>query len=280
MEAIEVITSQTKTIKMYDEVNNTEFFVETPVWNATIANLTLMALGSSAPEILLSCIDTITTLGDPAGALGAATIVGSAAFNLLVISAVSIVAVDEPKRIFDMGVFATTAIFSLWAYIWLYMCLTTNTPDQVTKTEAWLTLIYFFILVGLAFAADRFNAYQVGKGQSEDDREEIKRKEEHKYKKNQLRNFMRQYTQTLIIEVAQGIQSSETKKIKDSEQRDIKDLFVDLLEIKDYQELAAQSIKDLVKALEPDTLLERFAARKANHIGANKDFIEIKGQKG
>lgn len=29
------------------------------VWNPTVANLTLMALGSSAPEILLSCIETI-----------------------------------------------------------------------------------------------------------------------------------------------------------------------------------------------------------------------------
>ena len=26
-------------------------------WNPTVANLTLMALGSSAPEILLSCIE-------------------------------------------------------------------------------------------------------------------------------------------------------------------------------------------------------------------------------
>jgi solute carrier family 8 (sodium/calcium exchanger) len=29
------------------------------VWNPTVANLTLMALGSSAPEILLSVIETV-----------------------------------------------------------------------------------------------------------------------------------------------------------------------------------------------------------------------------
>lgn len=29
------------------------------VWNPTVANLTLMALGSSAPEILLNVIETI-----------------------------------------------------------------------------------------------------------------------------------------------------------------------------------------------------------------------------
>ena len=54
-----------------------------------------MALGSSAPEILLSVIETLTTLGKCPGELGASTIVGSAAFNLLVISGVSIYAVSE-----------------------------------------------------------------------------------------------------------------------------------------------------------------------------------------
>jgi Ca2+/Na+ antiporter len=31
-------------------------FIEVNIWNDTVANLTLMALGSSAPEILLSII--------------------------------------------------------------------------------------------------------------------------------------------------------------------------------------------------------------------------------
>jgi hypothetical protein len=51
------------------------------VWNATVANLTLMALGSSAPEIILSVIETVSS-GFYSGALGPSTIVGSAAFNL------------------------------------------------------------------------------------------------------------------------------------------------------------------------------------------------------
>ena len=40
------------------------------VWNPTVANLTLMALGSSAPEILLSLTDTIGAKKFYAGALG------------------------------------------------------------------------------------------------------------------------------------------------------------------------------------------------------------------
>jgi len=114
-----------------------------------------MALGSSAPEILLSVIEALGTLGKPAGPLGASTIVGSAAFNLLVISAVAVVAVDEPKKILDTGVFATTALFSIFAYLWLYICLVVQTPGIVTTTEAWLTIIYFVILCAMAFIADR-----------------------------------------------------------------------------------------------------------------------------
>ena len=60
------------------------------VWNPTVANLTLMALGSSAPEILLAVIEAASNLGGCPGELGASTIVGSAAFNLFVISAVCV----------------------------------------------------------------------------------------------------------------------------------------------------------------------------------------------
>ena len=59
MEAIEEITSQTKAIEVFDENGKNSYIVELPVWNATVANLTLMALGSSAPEILLSVIGTV-----------------------------------------------------------------------------------------------------------------------------------------------------------------------------------------------------------------------------
>ena len=65
------------------------------VWNPTVANLTLMAFGSSAPEIFLSVLSTVGTLGATPAELGAATIVGSAAFNFLIITAVSILAVNE-----------------------------------------------------------------------------------------------------------------------------------------------------------------------------------------
>ena len=129
-----------------------------------------MALGSSAPEILLSVIETVQNLGKCPGELGPSTIVGSASFNLLVISAVSVYSVNEEndndpdrdstvpfgvKKIYDMGVFGVTALSSVWAYVWLYMVLK---DQQVDKTEAWLTLAMFFFLLILSFAADRYKA--------------------------------------------------------------------------------------------------------------------------
>lgn len=90
--------------------------------------------------------------------MGPATIVGSAAFNFLFISAVCIPAVkeEEGKKIYDMGVFMTTSFFSIFAYCWLYICLSVWTPEIVTRVEAWITLVFFFILLILAFGADKY----------------------------------------------------------------------------------------------------------------------------
>jgi len=165
MEAIEVICSKTKQVKVSDKEGK-EFTVEMPIWNPTIANLTLMALGSSAPEILLSIIETLNTLDKTPGELGPFAIVGSAAFNLLAISGVCILSVGEvPKKIFDLGVFAVTSIFSLFAYVWMNAVLS---DGEITVQEAWLTLAFFFILVILAFAADRFKAWSENKRMSQE----------------------------------------------------------------------------------------------------------------
>lgn len=159
MEAIEEITSEVKAEEFWDKETNQPVFVEKPVWNATVANLTLMALGSSAPEILLSVIGTCMDLEAEPPELGPSTIVGSAAFNLLIISGLSIMAVDEtPKKIYDLGVFAVTSIASLWAYIWIFICLSVNTPGYVTLSEGWWTLIYCFFLIIFAYTADRIYA--------------------------------------------------------------------------------------------------------------------------
>ena len=87
MTAIEVVTSKEYTKNSGVDKEGKPVRVHVRVWNATVANLTLMALGSSAPEILLNVIEVLTG-GFNAGELGPSTIVGSAAFNLMVITAV------------------------------------------------------------------------------------------------------------------------------------------------------------------------------------------------
>lgn len=177
MESIEVITSSTMDVQARDKDDNL-VTVQIPKWNPTIANLTLMALGSSAPEILLSVIESLKDLGKPAGVLGPASIVGSGAFNLLVITGISILSVDEPKKIYDLRVYAVTATFSLFSYSWMYICLEVWTPFVVTVAEAWLTLFFFFLLVGTAFAADKMTQKTDNKKKTEKDKlEEIARNE-------------------------------------------------------------------------------------------------------
>jgi solute carrier family 8 (sodium/calcium exchanger) len=78
--AIEKITSKTTIIK-YPDPNDPNNLIdrEFKVWNETVANLTLMALGSSSPEILLSIIE-ICGNNFLAGDLGPGTIVGKQTF--------------------------------------------------------------------------------------------------------------------------------------------------------------------------------------------------------
>lgn len=144
------------------------------MWNPTIANLTLMALGSSAPEILLSVIETLMTLGSTPGELGPSTIVGSAAFNLLVISGISIAAVPsgEVKKIDDLGVFAITALASLFAYVWMFICLQLWSKGEIEIAEAILTFLFFIILVVSAYVADRVNACRMKRKRKAEGKEE------------------------------------------------------------------------------------------------------------
>jgi solute carrier family 8 (sodium/calcium exchanger) len=130
MEAIEEITSKEKLVT----VNGKEVHVK--VWNDTVANLSLMALGSSAPEILLAVIETCISNKFYAGALGPSTIVGSAAFNLFIIVGICIIALPngETRKIFHLPVFFVTASFSLFAYVWLYLIIGVISKDIV---EIW-----------------------------------------------------------------------------------------------------------------------------------------------
>ena len=155
MAAIEVITSQEKEI-VIKRPNGETTTTTIRVWNETVSNLTLMALGSSAPEILLSVIE-VCGHGYNAGELGPSTIVGSAAFNMFVIIGlcVSVIPEGEVRKVKHLRVFFVTAGWSVFAYIWLYMILAVFSPNVVQIWEGLVTLAFFPICVMLAWVADR-----------------------------------------------------------------------------------------------------------------------------
>ncbi|KAL3971806.1 cadherin-like 24 [Sarotherodon galilaeus] len=171
MASIEVITSQEKEITI-KKPNGETTTTTVRIWNETVSNLTLMALGSSAPEILLSIIEIIGH-GFEAGTLGPSTIVGSAAFNMFVIIGICVYVVPdgETRKVKHLRVFFVTATWSIFAYIWLYLILSVISPGVVQVWEGLLTFLFFPICVVFAWVADRrllfykyvYKRYRTGK---------------------------------------------------------------------------------------------------------------------
>lgn len=155
MAAIEVITSQEKELIVKRHGKEPQIIV-VRVWNETVANLTLMALGSSAPEILLSIIE-IWAKNFQAGELGPGTIVGSAAYNLFVIISICVFVIPngEVRKIKHLRVFFVTATWSIFAYVWLYIILAVSSPGVLEVWEGLLTFSFFPATVLTAWVADR-----------------------------------------------------------------------------------------------------------------------------
>lgn len=155
MAAIEVITSKEKELVVRRHGREPQIVI-VRVWNETVANLTLMALGSSAPEILLSIIE-IWAKNFQAGELGPGTIVGSAAYNLFVIIALCVFVIPngETRKIKHLRVFFVTATWSIFAYVWLYIILAVSSPGVLEIWEGILTFAFFPATVLTAYVADR-----------------------------------------------------------------------------------------------------------------------------
>lgn len=155
MAAIEVITSKEKEIVIKKPNGETQT-VMVRIWNETVSNLTLMALGSSAPEIMLSVIEVYAEDFD-AGDLGPGTIVGSAAFNMFIIISICVYSIPcgETRRIKHLRVFFITATWSVFAYIWLFLILCVFSRGIIEVWESVVTLLFFPATVITAYIADR-----------------------------------------------------------------------------------------------------------------------------
>uniref|UniRef100_A0A4W4EP89 Calx-beta domain-containing protein n=1 Tax=Electrophorus electricus TaxID=8005 RepID=A0A4W4EP89_ELEEL len=155
MASIEVITSQEKEI-IIKKPNGETTTTTVRIWNETVSNLTLMALGSSAPEILLSVVE-VCGHNFHAGELGPNTIVGSAAFNMFVIIGLCVFVIPngDHRKVKHLRVFFVTASWSIFAYTWLYLILAVISPGVVEVWEGLITLFFFPICVLFAWVADR-----------------------------------------------------------------------------------------------------------------------------
>ena len=154
--SIDAITSKTKVITVSGP-DGTQEKVEVPVWNGTAANIVLMSLGPrTAPEILLSIIGILFNdfKADP---LGTSLIIGSGAFNLVVISAISIFVIPngESRRIKTYAVFVVTMFWSLFAYIWLFIILVVSSKDRVEIWEAGTTLGFIPVMILTSVMAEK-----------------------------------------------------------------------------------------------------------------------------
>ncbi|KAK4750369.1 hypothetical protein SAY87_027818 [Trapa incisa] len=156
--SMENVAKQTRKVVERDPNTNLESIRYEKVWNYTIADITLLAFGTSFPQISLAIIDAFQNLGQMyAGGLGPGTLVGSAAFDLFPIHAVCVIIpkAGEMKKISDIGVWLVELFWSFWAYIWLYIILEVWTPNIVTLWEALLTVLQFGFLLIHAYAQDK-----------------------------------------------------------------------------------------------------------------------------
>ena len=97
---------------------------------ATVANLTLLAFGSSAPEILLS--EIVTGRFFAGGLAGPPTVVASAAFKLLLFLLLLAVVLAAELRIEGLGTYAYTAFLS----VSLVVILRLSSPNVLGLWEA------------------------------------------------------------------------------------------------------------------------------------------------
>ncbi|GJP35885.1 hypothetical protein CLOM_g20428 [Closterium sp. NIES-68] len=157
MAALDRIASTHAMVSRHDPKTGREERRVEKVWNSTVVNIALMALGTSAPEIVIAVVDALKRLNQAPGVLGPGTVLGSAAFNLMVISAVCVVTPGRHsiKRIRAVGVFLLELAASTWAYVWILLVLKVFSPGRITIVEACITLLFFPLFILLAYAQDQ-----------------------------------------------------------------------------------------------------------------------------
>ena len=152
LDAVTRITARREQIAVEE---GKHLYIEDHVWSTNIANITLLSVATSSPQLFLCWISTFAVMDKTPDKLGPMVIVGSASFQLVVASAVSVLAATKVKKIFNLCAFLTTAGFATLAYIWLFMVLQVLTPGKIDLSEAVLTLLGYPALIMFVWFSDK-----------------------------------------------------------------------------------------------------------------------------
>ena len=118
----------------------------------------------SAPEIFLTIIGIIGN-GFQNDELGSNLIIGSGAFNILVITAISICVIPagETRKIEKYPLFLVSVFFSMLAFVWLLIILRLVSPVVVEVWEAAATVFFLPVLCVSCYATEKFSSQKVSK---------------------------------------------------------------------------------------------------------------------
>jgi solute carrier family 8 (sodium/calcium exchanger) len=156
-ESIAFITSEVSSMEVID-YEGKSIMIGLSVWNPRIANVTLLALGSSAPEIFMCFINTFVSIDDVPSEMGPMVLMGSATFNMLVVIGICIFLTSEVKRILRWRTFFVTFFFGTFAYFWLFLVVYIFSPFQIESWEAILTMLFYPLMVYSVWMVESPNA--------------------------------------------------------------------------------------------------------------------------
>jgi len=112
-----------------------------------MANVTLLAIGMSAPEICMCFFSTFIEVDGKPNPLGPMVMMGTSSFNLLLVAGISILYGAGVKRLYDITAFLVTGAFATIGFIWLFVILLISTPGKIEMWEAIVTLVMYPLLV-------------------------------------------------------------------------------------------------------------------------------------
>ena len=96
----------------------------------------------------------------------------------------------------------------------MYFVLQSNSSEIIEPWEAWSTFIFFFILIALAFMADKINYWKQDKLKSDKQKMDEKANEKIKITKTRLRKIAKKHTEGHVIGVVQGTYGPSKGEVK------------------------------------------------------------------